>query len=124
MEDGKSALHTIESLITPDLPKQKIGVASLLELYAQLESSYVSVKSLGSSASLTWEAFHQHQMFRECLVALRDQASDVLSTMDDFKASTPSMSIYLSADLLDPAIQILSLNYKKRCEGIKATGAD
>jgi hypothetical protein len=116
MKKGKSSLQAVEELISPDLPKQVTGVASLRELYSQLESFYASATGLGSSAALMWEAFHTQQALREHLFTLGGQISDLLSTMDDFEAKRSSMSIHVGANLLDPAIRSLSDNYRRYCE--------
>lgn len=115
LEKGKSSLTTIEPLIGPDLEKQRTGVDSLLKLYSQLESfsdSTAKLAKLGSSAALMWQAFRAGQELRESLVTLGDQISHVLTMMDDFGARSSYMSIYLGANMLDPAIQQLSSAYK------------
>jgi hypothetical protein len=118
IKKGKDSLQIANELIDPNMKKQKTGVASLLNLYSQLESLYDSVKGLGSSAALMWAGLLAHQKLRDHIVTLRDQLSDLLTTMDDFETKRSSMSIHLGANLLDPAIQSLISSCNKNCKDI------
>ncbi|KAJ9137709.1 hypothetical protein NKR23_g8968 [Pleurostoma richardsiae] len=105
LKNGKASLKTLEPLIGPDLQKQQTGVASLRELYSQLEGFSNSAARLGSSAALMWQTFRAGQQLHQKLAILRDEASAMLAVMDDFKAKSSSMSTHLPANLLDTAIE-------------------